>query len=243
MYRELATHPDWQRGTRTRLIASLAIAGFAIVTFIITTEFTADDKPIDELEVTLVAPPEVEAPRPPVELLEPLIVEDTPRELPELAEIAESTVPDDPPDEPAPAAPDWYAEMDEVVAAVVAEGQKTWSVNPVFDARRRAAAEQFRPSRAPVKKPIWENVERDQLGRRVLVHGDCQRVIDDPNVGSNEFFRIFGQYIVTCSNYKYVPQELPWVDEVRDRRVFLAPDPEIRNDSRRDLVALAVPQE
>ena len=243
MYSELATHPDWQRGSRTRLIASLAIAGFAIVTFIITTEFTADEDPVDELEVTLLAPPEVVAPELPVEQIEPLIVEETVRELPELTEIVESTVPDDPPDEPAPVTPDWYAEMDEVVAAVVAEGQKTWSVNPTFDAKRRAAAEQFRPSRAPVKKPTWENVERDQLGRLVLVHGNCQRVIDDPNVGSNELFRTFGQYIVTCSNYKHVPKELPWVDEVRDRRVFLEPDPEVRNDSRRDLVALALPQE
>ena len=80
-----------------------------------------------------------------------------------------------------------------------------------------AAAEQFRPSRAPVKKPIWENVETDQLGRKILVHGDCHRVIDDPNVGSNEIFRTFGQYIVFCSNYQRSPQELPWVDEIRDR--------------------------
>ncbi len=222
---------------------SLAIAGFTIMTFIIATEFAADVEPGEEIEVTLLAPPEIETPEPPAEQLEPLIVEETLRELPELTEIVESAVPDDPPDEPTPAAPDWYAEMDEVVAAVVAEGQETWSVNPVFDARRRAAAEQFRPSRAPVKKPIWENVERDQLGRRILVHGNCQRVIDDPNVGSNEFFRTFGQYIVSCSNYKHVPKELPWVDEVRDRRVFLEPDPEIRNGNRRDLVALARPQE
>ena len=213
------------------------------MTFIIATEFAADVEPGEEIEVTLLAPPEIETPEPPAEQLEPLIVEETLRELPELTEIVESAVPDDPPDEPTPAAPDWYAEMDEVVAAVVAEGQETWSVNPVFDARRRAAAEQFRPSRAPVKKPIWENVERDQLGRRILVHGNCQRVIDDPNVGSNEFFRTFGQYIVSCSNYKHVPKELPWVDEVRDRRVFLEPDPEIRNGNRRDLVALARPQE
>ncbi len=240
MYRELAAHPDWQRGTRTRLLASLAIAGFAIITFIVTTEFAADVEPIDEIAVTLLAPAEVEVPELPVEELEPLVVEETIRELPALTEFVEPIVADTAPEEP-PVDRDWYAEMDAVVAAVIAESQRDYSVNPAFTARRRAAAEQFRPSRAPVKKPIWENVERDQLGRRVLVHGDCQRVIDDPNVGSNEFFRTFGQYIVTCSNYQRPPQELPWVDEIRDRRVYLQPDPEIRNAARNDLLA-ALPQ-
>lgn len=230
MYSELATHPDWQRGTRKRLFASLAIAGFLVITFIITTDFAADDEPIDEIEVTLLAPREVVVPEPPVEELEPLLVEEAVRELPALVDMTEPAVP-----EPAPR--DWYTEMDKVVADVVAESQKIYSVNPAFDAKRRVAAEQFRPSRAPVEKPIWENVETDQLGRKILVHGDCHRVIDDPNVGSNEFFRTFGQYIVFCSNYRRPPQELPWVDEIRDRRVYLQPDPEVRDAARSHVVA------
>ncbi len=243
MYRELATHPDWQRGTRTRLLASLGLAGLLIATFIFTSDFTADEEPVDEIEVTLTAPREIELPAPPVEELEPLIIEETLRELPALAEIVEPAAPDVQPEEPAPALRNWRDEMDRVVADVVAENEKTWSVNPAFDARRRAAAEQFRPSRAPVEKPIWENVARDQLGRRILVHGDCHRVIDDPNVGSNEFFRTFGQFIVYCSNYRRPGRELPWVDEVRDRRVYLQPDPEVSDGARRDLVARALPQE
>ncbi len=191
----------------------------------------------------MLAPAETEVPEPPVEELEPLIVEDAVRELPVLTELVEPAVADTLPAEPPPVERDWYAEMDEVVAAVVAESQREYSVNPAFDAKRRAAAEQFRPSRAPVERPIWENVEIDQLGRKVLVHGDCQRVIDDPNVGSNEFFRTFGQYIVTCSHHQRSPQELPWVDEIRDRRVYLQPDPEIRDATRHDLVALALHQE
>ena len=93
MYRELATHPDWQRGTRTRLLASLAIAGLLVITFIVTTEFTVDEEPIDEINVTLLAPAETEVPEPPVEELEPLIVEDAVRELPVLTELVEPAEP------------------------------------------------------------------------------------------------------------------------------------------------------
>ena len=242
MFSELATRPNWQRGTRTRLLASLAIAALLITTFIVMTTFAPDEEPVAELEVTLTAPSVDEPPKPPPEELEPLVVEETPRELPALADLVEPVVPHAPPDEPEPVARDWYAAMEEAAATVV-EGQRTYSVNPAFAARRRAAAEQFRPSRAPVEKPIWENVERDQLGRRILVHGDCQRVIDDPNVGSNEFFRTFGQYIVSCSNYRRPGKELPWVEEIRDRRVYLQPDPETRGPAGNELVARALPQE
>jgi hypothetical protein len=168
--------------------------------------------------------------------LDPLLVEETVRELPALMDLVTPVAPDAPPEQAEPVSRDWYAAMSEVAADVV-ESRGSYSVNPAFDARRRAAAEQFRPSRAPVEKPTWENVERDQLGRRVLVHGDCERVIDDPNVGSNEIFRTFGQYMVSCSNYQRPGQELPWVDEIRDRRVYLQPDPELRGAVRSEIVA------
>ena len=233
MCRELAAHPDWQRGTRTRLIAAVAIAAAGLGAFIFKVNFTKDEAPLKELVVTLLTP---RAPQPPPsppaeEELEPLRVEEAVRELPALSEFVE------PAEAPEPDTRDWYAAMAEVVADVVTGEHRTDSVNPVFDAQRRTAAEQFRPSRAPVAKPIWENVERDQLGRRVLVHGNCERVVDDPNVGSNEIFRTFGQYIVSCSNDQRQPQELPWVDEIRDRRVYLQPDPDIREDRRRELMA------
>jgi hypothetical protein len=219
--RELATHPDWQRGTRTRLLASLAIAGFLIITFILTTDFGADPEPIGEIQVTLRAPDIHETPQLPAEELEPLQVQEAVRELQPLADIARPSTTAAAPAERAPVSRDWYAAMDEVVAAVVAEEQKTYSVNPAFDAKRRQAAEQFRPSRAPVAKPIWENVETDQLGRKILVSGDCHRVIDDPNVGSQEMFRTFHQFIVFCSKHDRQPQELPWVAEIRDQRAYL----------------------
>lgn len=113
---------------------------------------------------------------------------------------------------------DWYAEIPEAVSAALDNVPKEYSVNPVFDEKRRRAAEQFRPSKAVVAKPIWENVEKDTLGRSILWSGDCFRVIDDPNVGSREAFETFGQHIVSCLYRKEVPKELPWVNEIRNRQ-------------------------
>ena len=95
---------------------------------------------------------------------------------------------------------------------------REYSVNPNFGEKRRAAAEQFRPSRAPVDRPIWENLEKDAMGRTLLVSGDCYKVIDDPNVGNRDTFLVFGQYISSCAFYKRPPQELGFVSEIRDRR-------------------------
>lgn len=237
MSSELAARPDWQRGARLRLIAATALAAVLTGAFIVLTDFAADEAPIEEIAVTLLAPRPPEPMPPPEEELQPLIVEETPRELPMLADFARPAVAEAPPVEPEPVLHDWYTVMDEVVADVVAGTRATDSVNPVFDAQRRRAAGQFRPSRAPVERPVWENVETDQLGRKILVSGDCQRVIDDPNVGSNEIFRTFGQYIVSCSNYQRPGQELPWVDEIRDRRVYLQSDPEAGGAARSAVVA------
>jgi hypothetical protein len=43
--------------------------------------------------------------------------------------------------------------------------------------------------------------------------------------------------MVSCSNYQRPGQELPWVDEIRDRRVYLQPDPEVRGEVRSEVVA------
>lgn len=113
---------------------------------------------------------------------------------------------------------DWYAQIPEAAKAVLDAMENAPSVNPNFDEKRRLAAEQFRPSEAPVERPIWENTETDTLGRTVLVSGDCYRVINDPNVGSREAFLTFGQYITMCSYYTRPPQELGFVKEIRARR-------------------------
>lgn len=81
------------------------------------------------------------------------------------------------------------------------------------------------------EKPSWS----DRSGRRltlnflpaiiiilgalaVLHSGDCYRVLDDPNVGSCEAFLTFVQFITTCTYAPDKPQELPWVNELRNRR-------------------------
>lgn len=128
---------------------------------------------------------------------------------------------------PLPAAPvtttsreptDWFAQIPDAAQELLDTLPREYSVNPGFDEKRRIAAEKYRPGRAPVERPIWENVEKDTLGRTVLVSGDCYRVLDDPNVGSREAFLTFGQYISTCAFHKRAPQELGFVSEIQNRR-------------------------
>ena len=113
---------------------------------------------------------------------------------------------------------DWYAMIPDAAKTILDTFPREYSVNPNFEEKRRVAAERFRPSRVPVDHPIWENLEKDTMGRTLLVSGDCYKVIDDPNVGNREAFLIFGQYISSCASYKRPPQELGFVSEIRDRR-------------------------
>lgn len=117
---------------------------------------------------------------------------------------------------------DWHAAIPAAIADIQVGPEKAAVFNRALAEKRRAAAEQFAPIPRHEPVPVWENVERDQMGRSVLHHGDCQRVINDPNVGSREAFETFGQYIVTCANYKRPPQKLAWVDEVNARRAGLS---------------------
>jgi len=113
---------------------------------------------------------------------------------------------------------DWYALVPEMARATNEARPREYAVNPGFDEKRRQAAEKFAPSRAPVKRPIWENVEKDTMGRTLLRSGNCYRVLDDPNVGSREAFLIFGQFMTTCENPSDTTRLLPWVSELQNRR-------------------------
>ena len=115
---------------------------------------------------------------------------------------------------------DWYALLPDAADAVLEA--PSYSVNPGFEERRRNAARQFRPSEAPVERPIWEGVEKDSMGRSILVSGDCYRVIDDPNVGSRDAFLTFGQYMAVCSEKERGAALLPWVEEIKSRRAARA---------------------
>ena len=216
MYADAIFHeaPHWSRRPGRRLAlnflpASLIVAGVLMVLRLPVIEQT---QPLAELFVRILVN-DIE------EIVESPFVEETP-ESPESTTTATSAP-------PPPAAPvasesreptDWYAQIPEAARAVLDSQPREYSVNPNFDEKRRRAAEQFAPSQAPVKKPIWENIEKDTMGRTLLVSGDCYRVLDDPNVGNRDKFLVFGQYISSCAYYKRPPQELGFVSEIRNRR-------------------------
>lgn len=209
--------PEWSGQARRRLLTSLAMSTACITTVLLVLRFPVVDeaRPFTELLVRILVD-EVESVVQPSEP-EP-VVEDSVEELPTTV-LEESTAAA--PDESTPAT-DWYAQIPALVTAMPNDEEPRYSVNPVFDEKRRRAAQQFRPSKAVRPKPIWENVEKDTLGRTVLQSGNCYRVLDDPNVGSRDAFLIFGQFMSTCFSHKEAPQELPWVKEIQSRRGGLA---------------------
>ncbi len=205
--------PDWSRHPGRRLVfnllpATLVVAGVLAVLRLPVVELSL---PATELIVRILVDdvePAVESPVEEVPETEPLPVAHTPTRpaptVPEPKEAGERT--------------DWYAKIPEAVAAYRDSLPREYSINPGMDERRREAAETYYRSRAPAQRPIWENVEKDSLGRTILVSGDCHRVIDDPNAGSREKFLTFDQFFVFCSMRKPAPQELGFVKELRNRR-------------------------
>ena len=123
---------------------------------------------------------------------------------------------------------DWQALLEESAAEFARRPEEPDSLNPQVDERRRVAAEKFRPSKAPEKKFVWENVERDFLGRTILVSGDCHRVLDDPSAVYRDIFETFTQYFIFCGGSSYVGRELPWVAEVRQRHAYLQRQYDVR---------------
>lgn len=228
------------------LLATLLVAALLSLLRFPTVEILA---PLAELVVDIVnneEPVEITAPVPEV-LVEPVsATEDLVSEIAPAQEIVEETSPpieDSQAELQAAAAAvaeqsvDWETEKLDAVQNTVDEMEKIVSVNPNFDERRREAAVKFRPSEAPVKKEIWENVEKDVLGRTILRSGDCFRVIDDPSVANRWAFENFDQYITYCTYRKYIGKELPWVDEVRARHAYLR-----RREDRRNGILESEPE-
>lgn len=212
----------------------MALAALLLTATAVLVRFETDvEVPLD-LELRLLSSEAVDVPEPMAEKEpEPTLLE-IPKELavpPESAAMSPHVEKEMPPGR------DWHAQMHDVVTAAVAEQHRFASVNPAFDEKRRQAAVKFAPSKAPQKKPIWENVETDQLGRKILVSGDCYRVIDDPSAANYEIFRTFQQYIVYCSNPGTRPQEQPWVEDIRDRYGYLAQRNGAGDSARTDLSA------
>lgn len=173
-----------------------------------------------KIELRLLADIEKPAAEPvePEELLEPeAIIE--PIEPAELVEPAELQ------------ATDWYANAESAVQETVTTANHVDSMHPDFDEKRRMAAINFPASRAVIKKPIWENVETDHIGRKVLVNGDCYRVLEDPRATYYEIHRQLGQYIMNCYANFEKPMGVVWVEDIRERYAYLKyPDGDVPQD-------------
>ncbi len=235
----LPGNPRWQRQSGPRLARSF-LAAALLVAFLLAT------LPIPVVQ--LIQPgPEILVRLLP-EVIEPL-AEPAPEALDDAAPAATATPPDErpsattealaesPPADAAPATRDWHGQLKAAAKAAVDEIERPAAVNPAMDEKRRKAAEKFYASRAPEKQEIWDNVETDQLGRKILWAGDCYRIIDDPNPATYEIWREFQQYFVYCRFGDSDPQMLPWAEVIRARHLYLQyPDGEIPEAALREYV-------
>ena len=114
---------------------------------------------------------------------------------------------------------DWEQESLAAVQSVLDENSRTFSVNPNFDKKRRAASETFRPSEAPVKKEIWDNVEKDYLGRTIWRNGGCYKILDNPSAVYRWVFETFERYATYCDGLG--EEYLIEFDEIPDRYQYL----------------------
>ncbi len=117
----------------------------------------------------------------------------------------------------------WLKALDETAKRSDEFDENSASMSPEFDELRRVAKLRYSKPKFEAKKEIWDNVEKDMLGRSILRSGNCFRVLDDPNVGSQDLHREFTQNIVSCSFSfsKRPPKMLPWVDVIVERYEYL----------------------
>ena len=116
---------------------------------------------------------------------------------------------------------DWQKVIKDAARNTVTVMNSETSMHPSHAEARRRAAINFAPSRAPVKKPIWENVEIDQIGRTVLRNGDCYRVLDDWRATYQDIQREFGQYIMHCDAVDDTVIDVEWVEDVKQKYAYL----------------------
>ena len=238
--------PYWQTGSGRRLNIAMLIASILIVTALSVVRFPVAGEliPLSELVVQLVektAEPATEAKQQfaseartetvqgpdgqnDFDLIQPIQITAVRRSVTSTTEIS--------PDAESPEIDDWHEFGTEIVRKTIANPPREYTANPPFDEKRRLAAIKFRPSRAPVKREIWENVEKDQLGRTILRHENCFRVLDDPSGVNRDNFETYDQHIIFCTFAlaKAPPKELPWVNEVREQYAYLR----LREEQRRD---------
>ena len=248
--------PDWQAGSGRRLNIAMLIASILIVTALSVIRIpvagelislpelvvqlieksaksavepeqqVASDLRVEFFAATKTEPlPDVRSDtQPDTEILVPIRITVARRSVAtstDIATVAEAAVVDN-----------WHEFGTEIVKEIIANPPKQYTVNPPFDEKRRVAAIKFRPSEAPVKREIWDNVEKDQLGRTILRDGNRFRILDDPSGVNRDIFETFEQYMVffTIPFAKAPPKELPWVNEIREQYAYLR----LREEQRRD---------
>lgn len=234
--------PQWNDGGERRLIISYVVATLlvAAILSVLRMPTSSDFAPIVDFVVRIIeseplepeavaekVPAEVpDEVQPPVqateEIIEPTDASQADPFVDAAAPAADSAIPvqtDSSVDSHPPV--DWETTQTEAASAYLDERDNPPSPNPVLAEKRRRLAGQYKPRTIPLPKKIWENVEKDQLGRTVLRSGNCFKVLDDPNVGSRQEFEDFGQYMAKCTYQKRNPKELPWVDEIRQRYPYL----------------------
>ncbi len=202
-----------------RLMLCCAVSAVLLLAVIFGVRFPPRSGPtaVDELVVRIVAASNAPAVEPEREDPLPAVAD---RPAPEIADA-------EPPVEPLQngngqgVAADWYAAADAVIEASGSQ-RTTPPFGDGFAARMAVARERGLPTRPAESRPIWENTETDAMGRTLLVHGDCHRVINDPNVGSREAFLVFHQYLVFCSSQDPGARELDWVRELEARYAYLS---------------------
>jgi hypothetical protein len=218
--------PGWRAASEQRLRISMLVSTVALAAALslIRMPSPAEVAPLLELVVELVRP----AP-----MVEPEVLPAPPEAVPVEEAVAPPAVPQArtesiPADDAAATndeAVDWEVAREEAIREVLdaAEKEQAYAVNPPFERARQEAAVRFRASVAPEERHVWDNVEKDQLGRTILRDGNCFRVLNDPSAVNRWAFENFDQFVVYCDFTfgRREGKEMPWVDIIRERYPYL----------------------
>jgi len=229
--------PEWQSGSGRRLNIAMLFAAVLIVAAlsVIRMPVAGDMTPLSELVVQLIEKTTESATEPEQQDIRSDTQPDTDAIQPVRVTVARRPVAattDTTSVAEAPEVDDWHEFGTKIVKEIIANPQKQYSVNPPFDEKRRVAAIKFRPSDAPVKRQIWDNVEKDQFGRTILRNGNRYQILDDPSVVNRDIFEKYEQHMVyfTIPFGKAAPKELPWANEIREQYAYLR----LREEQRRN---------
>ncbi len=209
--------PVWQQQVRPRLTVCMGISVALLAAVLLPLKFAPlpvlknsmiELRLLADIEQSAAAPEAVVEPFEPLEPIDPVEFVAPPA----MAEVVEPIEPQ---------ITDWYAEAVSAAKETVATAHHVDSMHAAFDEKRRQAAINFPASQASFKKPIWENVETDQMGRKVLVSGDCYRVLEDWRATYYEIHQTFGQFITHCNVSNEYPMDVAWVGDIRKRYAYL----------------------